>query len=269
MPGVRIQKLLSRAGVASRREAEALMQEGRVRVNGEVVTTLGTRVDPDQDVVEVDGERVEAEEARWVLLHKPAGTLTTRRDPGGRVTVYDLLPAELRGLRYVGRLDRDTEGLLLLTNQGGVAHRLLHPSSEVEREYRAGVRGFPERPVLSRLTEGVELEDGPARARSVRRLRAEPEGAVLELVLLEGRKREVRRLLDAVGHPARWLLRVRFGPQELGDLPRGEWRDLERAEVERLVARAGRRGAASGRGRGGSGGQGPGGRGRRPGRTRR
>lgn len=241
-PAVRIQKLLSRAGVASRREAEALIAAGRVRINGQVVTTLGVRVDPDRDRVEVDGRAVEAQPPRWVLLHKPVGTLTSRGDARGRRTVYHLLPRELRSLRYVGRLDRDTEGLLLLTNDGDSANRLLHPGGEVEREYHAGVEGYPGPEALRRLMRGVELEDGPARATEVRLLRREREGAVLALVLREGRKREVRRLLAAVSHPVRWLRRVRFGPQSLGDLPPGAWRELEPAEVERLVTRAARAG---------------------------
>jgi 23S rRNA pseudouridine2605 synthase len=233
---VRIQKLLSRAGVSSRRAAESLMRQGRVRVNGAAVTTLGARVDPARDVVEVDGKRVRIEPARWIALHKPAGTLTTRADPHGGRTVYDLLPKEHAALRYVGRLDRETEGLLLLSNDGELLHRLLHPSSEVEREYHAGIAGHPTPETLARVTIGVELEDGSARALRARRLEDEREGAVLALVLAEGRKREVRRLLEAVGHEVRWLRRVRFGPIRLGTLPRGRWRELDADEVEALEA---------------------------------
>jgi 23S rRNA pseudouridine2605 synthase len=242
--------------VASRREAEALMRAGRVRVNGEVVSTPGARVDPTRDKVELDGRTVEVARQRWVLFHKPAGTLTTRKDARGRRTVYDLLPPEMRTLRYVGRLDRDTEGLLLLTNAGDVAHRLLHPSGEVEREYHAGVVGRPDVRAQRRLLSGVELEDGPARAAAVRTLEPEPRGGVLAIVLIEGRKREARRLLDAVGHPVRWLRRVRFGPQALGTLDPGAWRELTAAEVARLVAAS--------RGRGGTGRAGGAARGRPP-----
>jgi 23S rRNA pseudouridine2605 synthase len=215
------------------------MREGRVRVNGTVVTTLGARVDPDQDMVEVDGQQVQAGPERWIVFHKPTGTLTTRSDPHGGRTVYDLLPAELSTLRYVGRLDRDTEGLLLLANEGELAHRLLHPSSGVEREYHAGVAGRPSADALQRLTLGVELEDGPAHALRARVLEGESDGAVLALVLARGRKREVRRLLRAVGHPVRWLRRVRFGPIRLGELPRGGWRELTTVEVEALRAALG------------------------------
>lgn len=239
MAEVRIQKLLSRAGVASRREAEALMLQGRVRVNGRVVTTLGTRVDPARDTVELDGRRVAAERLRWVAFNKPPGLLTTRDDPQDRPTVYERLPDELSTLGYVGRLDRDTEGLLLLSNDGDVVHRLLHPSSEVERAYEAEVEGEPDERVLRRLTAGVELEDGPARAIRAERLPRRGGRSVVVLVLTEGRKREVRRMLAAVGHPVVRLVRVRFGPIELGDLPPGGWRELEPDEVRALRARAG------------------------------
>lgn len=237
MGEVRIQKLLSRAGVASRREAEALMLQGRVRVNGRVVTTLGTRVDPARDQVELDGEAVESEPLRWVAFHKPAGTLTTRDDPQGRPTVYDRLPPELASLGYVGRLDQQTEGLLLLSNDGDVVHRLLHPSSEVEREYRAEVKGRPRDVALRRLRDGVELEDGPARARRAWLVQEGPP-AVVGLVLTEGRKREVRRMLDAVGHPARRLTRVRFGPIGIEGIEPGTWRALTDEEIRTLRARA-------------------------------
>ena len=232
--GVRIQKFLSRAGVASRREAEGLMLEGRVRVNGRVVDELGARIDPEMDTVEVDGREVTRPPLRWILFHKPRGCLTTRDDPRGRRTVYDLLPPDLGSLRYVGRLDQDTEGLLLFTNEGEALHRLLHPSHEVEREYRATVEGHADDTTLARLREGVELDDGPARAEDVRRLGEAGHGSILALVLREGRKREVRRLLEAVGHPVTHLERVRFGPVSLGDLRAGEWRDLEPEEVRAI-----------------------------------
>ncbi len=233
---VRIQKLLSRAGVSSRRAAEDLMQQGRVRVNGKAVTELGTRVDPDHDLVEVDGKRVQAAAERWIAFHKPSGALTTRSDPHGGQTVYDLLPAELRSLHYIGRLDRETEGLLLFGNEGELAHLLLHPSSEVEREYHAGVKGRVAAETLRRLTMGVDLEDGPARALRARALEEEQWGGTLSLVMTEGRKREVRRMLEEVGHPLRWLRRVRFGPIRLGSLPRGAWRDLSEEELAELHA---------------------------------
>lgn len=240
MGEVRIQKLLSRAGLASRREAERLLVQGRVRVNGRVVTTLGTRVDPDRDRVELDGRAVEPEPLRWVAYHKPAGTLTTTDDPQGRETVYDRLPDEVSGLGYVGRLDLDTEGLLLLSNDGDVVHRLLHPSYEVEREYRAEVEGTPRTETFERLERGVRLDDGPAFA-SRAWLEREGPPAVVGVVLREGRKREVRRLLEAVGYPVRRLVRVRFGPVELGALPLGAWRELTVDEIAQLRNRVAER----------------------------
>lgn len=230
------------AGRASRREAERLILAGRVRVNGVVVEGFGIRVVPGRDRVELDGEEVgEGGAPQWVAFHKPPGCLTTRRDPHGGTTVYDVLPAEMASLRYVGRLDRDTEGLLLLSNQGEVIHGLLHPSREVERVYRAWVARAPSAGTLRRLLDGVVLGDGPARARGARVVGGGEEGAVVELVLTEGRKREVRRLLDAVGHPVLRLVRVRFGPVELGDLPRGAWRPLIDDEIRSLEALAGGR----------------------------
>lgn len=210
------------------------MRQGRVRVNGEVVKELGSRIDPESDEVEVDGRAVRPPPLRWVLFHKPRGALTTRDDPHGRTTVYDVLPDDLGILRYVGRLDMDSEGLLLMTNEGEAIHRLLHPSYEVEREYRATVEGRPDGETLRRLQRGVELEDGPARAVSARQVEEVGHGAVLALVLREGRKREVRRMCAAVGHPVTHLRRVRYGPVELGDLGPGEWRDLEPAEIRAL-----------------------------------
>jgi 23S rRNA pseudouridine2605 synthase len=236
--GIRIQKYLSQAGVASRRVAEKIILGGRVRVNGQVVRTLGTRVRPGLDRVEVDGVVVEEASTRWILLHKPPGILTTRTDPRGRPTVYSLLPREARGLRYVGRLDQHTEGLLLLTNEGDALHRLTHPSQEVEREYEAWVEGVPEPGALRSLERGVELEDGPARAHKVRILRKTRKGATLSLVLREGRKREVRRLLEAVGCPVERLKRVRFGPVRLGNLAAGAWRELNVDEIRALKAAA-------------------------------
>ncbi len=214
------------------------MVEGRVRVNGCVVRELGTRIDPARDVVEVDGRRVTPRPPAWVALHKPAGVLTTRGDPHGGRTVYDVLPPQVRGLAYVGRLDRETEGLLLFTNEGGVARRLLLPATGVEREYRAQVQGVPGSAEVRALTSGVALDDGVARARRVRVSRVGRDEAEVTLVLTEGRKREVRRMLRAVGHPVRRLVRVRFGPVVLGDLPRGAWRPLTDEEVKSLRVEA-------------------------------
>ncbi len=208
-------------------------------MNGTVVTELGTKVDPRHDRVEVDGKLVEAGRERWLVLNKPSGTLTTRRDPGGRPTVYDRLDPEDRKLVYVGRLDRDTEGLLIFTNDGDTANRLLHPSREVEREYLADVVGQPDRRTLTRLRQGVELDDGPARARRAEVTAHGPTQSRVRLVLTEGRKREVRRMLESVGHPVRALRRVRFGGLRLRGLALGAWRELSGAEIRDLKELAG------------------------------
>ena len=232
---MRIQKFLSRAGVASRRKAEAMVLDGQVRVNGAVVTELGTKVDPSRDRVEVDGTSVRLPDALWIRVHKPAGVLCTAVDTHERRTIYDLLPAEPASLRYVGRLDLDTEGLLLLTNDGDVANRLQHPRYGVEREYEVCVQGVPSKEDVARLRAGVVLDDGLARP--VRLEVAAPVGECgkLTLVMAEGRKREVRRLMYEVGYPVVRLRRVRFGSVQLGDLPLGEWEALNSKDVAALT----------------------------------
>ncbi len=230
---VRLQKYISQAGAASRRQAEGLMLEGRVLVNGRPATEMGTKVVPGLDTVSLDGRIVEPARKRWIVLHKPPGVLCTRADPHGGDTVYDLLPEWAGGLRYVGRLDRDTSGLLLLTNDGDRAAALAHPSGQVEREYVARVAGPVTARDLRALRRGVELEDGFARPRRVRKVATDDDGWGVALVLTEGRKREVRRLLEAVGHPVLALARTRFGPFRLGGLPPGTWRPAHSGELQR------------------------------------
>ena len=228
---MRLNAFLARAGVASRRRADELIAEGRVRVNGEpgrIETVVGSR-----DVVEVDGQRVSAEPLAHVLLYKPAGVVTTARDPQGRPTVVGLVPREPHVVP-VGRLDVDTTGALLLTNEGKLAHRLAHPRYGVEKVYEAQVEGRPSAGALGALRSGVELEDGrtaPARARVLRRGSG---SALLELTLHEGRKHQVKRMCEAVGHPARRLHRSRYAGLDLGGLALGGWRALTRAEVAGL-----------------------------------
>jgi 23S rRNA pseudouridine2605 synthase len=233
-PSERLQKILARAGLGSRRAAEALIAAGRVRVNG-AVATLGDRADPETDRIEVDGAVVGVRPGLvHYLLNKPAGVVTTASDPQGRPTVVGLVPAEPR-VFPVGRLDADTEGLLLLTNDGELAHRLTHPSFGIDKEYLAEVDGRPTRGALRRLREGVDLEDGrtaPARVSVVG-------DRLLRITIHEGRNRQVRRMCDAVGHPVRRLVRVRVGPIADRRLAPGEWRALEQDEVralERAVA---------------------------------
>jgi len=235
----RLQKILSTAGVASRREAERLITQGRVTVNGREVTTLGTRADPRVDVVAVDGERVRVRgERRTIVLHKPKGVVSTLRDPEGRPTIRELVRDAGERLYPVGRLDLQTSGLLLLTNDGALAAGLQHPSREVPRVYHAKVRGTPDAGVRARVRQGVRLPDGLAAADRIRVLEALPTKSWVEIILTEGRWREVRRLCDAVGHPVEKLCRVRFGPIRLGTLEPGAWRECTPRELAALYAAA-------------------------------
>jgi 23S rRNA pseudouridine2605 synthase len=225
---VRLNAYLARAGVASRRGADELIKAGRVRVNGEP-GQLNTFVQA-HDRVEVDGEPVAKQRLAYVLLNKPAGVVTTARDPQGRPTVVELVGHESRVVP-VGRLDADTTGALLLTNDGPLAHRLAHPRYGVEKVYVADVAGDLDEDALRRLREGVELEDGPTAPAKARRLAR----GRIELTLHEGRNRQVKRMLEAVGHPVRRLHRSRYAGLEVGDLEPGAWRELTSAEVARLV----------------------------------
>jgi len=229
---MRLNAYLARAGVASRRGADELIRAGRVRVNGEVAG-LATFVEP-SDRVELDGEQVSPEPLAYVLLHKPAGVVTTARDPQGRPTVVGLVEHASR-IVPVGRLDADTTGALLLTNDGPLAHRLAHPRYEVDKAYEAEVEGEPSDETIRRLANGVELDDGHRTAPAqVRRLGP----SRLELTLHEGRNRQVKRMCEAVGHPVRRLHRPRYAGLTLDGLAPGEWRELTPGEVERLRAEA-------------------------------
>jgi 23S rRNA pseudouridine2605 synthase len=224
---VRLNAYLARAGVASRRGADELIKSGRVRVNG-APGQPNTFVES-TDVVQVDGREVGKQVLRHVLLNKPRGTITTARDPEGRPTVVDLVGGDVRVVP-VGRLDRDTTGVLLLTNDGPLAHRLAHPRYRVEKAYVAEVVGQPTEDVLLELAEGIELEDGRTAPATVRRLGA----SRIELVLHEGRNRQVRRMLETVGHPVTRLRRARYAGLGPGRLRPGEWRELTRDEVRAL-----------------------------------
>jgi pseudouridine synthase len=235
MAEVRLQKMLANAGVASRRKAEELIRAGRVRVNGNVVTELGTRVDPATDRVEVSGRAVRPTTTPvWIALHKPAGYLTSRGDPQGRPTIYALLPREYRGLFYVGRLDLETEGLVLLTNDGDRAHRLQHPRYQVPRVYEAVIQGDISERTIAQLRRGVRLEDGPGRFTHARILRHTTDVSEVRVTMAEGRKREVRRLFEAVGHRVLQLCRISYGPIALGNLSAGHWRKLDPREIAAL-----------------------------------
>ena len=229
---MRLNAYLARAGVASRRRADELIKAGRVRVNG-APGRLDSDVE-DDDVVEVDGSRVAPQRLAYILLHKPAGVVTTARDPQGRATVLDLVRTDARVVP-VGRLDAETTGALLLTNDGQLAHRLAHPRYGVEKVYVADVAGVPSEEALRLLAEGVELEDGVTARALVRRLGP----SRIELVLHEGRKRQVRRMLEAVGHPVHALRRPVYAGLALGGLAPGEWRELTEDEVRALRAAGG------------------------------
>lgn len=225
---VRLNAFLARAGVASRRRADELIAAGRVRVNGapgELNTVVGSR-----DVVEVDGRRVERQPLAYLLLHKPPGVVTTALDPHGRRTVVELVPGEERVVP-VGRLDADTTGALLLTNDGQLAHRLAHPRYGVPKAYEAEVEGIPDTAALAALRDGVDLEDGRTAPAEARLLRRRGDSALVELTLHEGRKHQVKRMCAAVGHPVRRLHRSRYAGLDLRGLAPGESRGLSRDEV--------------------------------------
>jgi 23S rRNA pseudouridine2605 synthase len=226
---VRLNAYLARAGVSSRRGAEELIREGRVRVNGEVAG-LSTFVERG-DTVDLDGRRLEFEPLTYVLLHKPAGVVTTASDPQGRRTVVDLVGVPQRVVP-VGRLDADTTGALLLTNDGPLAHRLMHPRYEVDKVYEAEVEGRPDDETLRRLAEGVELDDGPTAPAGVRRLGP----SRLELTLHEGRKHQVKRMCEAIGHPVRHLHRRTYAGLTREGVEPGAWRELTQDEVAALRA---------------------------------
>ena len=232
--GIRLQKVLAQAGLGSRRACDALVADGRVRVNG-TVADLGTRVDPERDAISVDGRTVTLQaRMRVLMLNKPAGVVTTMADDRGRPCVGELVAHFPERLFHVGRLDEDTEGLLLLTNDGDLAHRLMHPSHGVQKTYVATVRGRVTAGITRELLAGVELGDGSARADAAAIKTANDRWSVIELVLHEGRKRIVRRMCKAVGHPVERLTRTRIGRLELGSLPLGEMRELSEAEVKSL-----------------------------------
>jgi len=237
-PGERLQKILAAAGVASRRAAEDLIRAGRVTVNG-TVATLGESANADRDAIALDGEPIQREPLEYWIVNKPLGVLTTVSDPQGRSTVIDLAQESTARLFPVGRLDLLSEGLVLLTNDGPLAHSLLHPSFGEEREYRVTVRGSFDRSTLRRISEGVELEDGltaPARAGAARFDR-ETRTTRFALTLVEGRKRQIRRMMRELGHPVVRLVRVRMGPLELGGLASGKARPL-RSRERRVLKRA-------------------------------
>ncbi|MEO7751823.1 MAG: pseudouridine synthase [Terracoccus sp.] len=238
--GIRLQKLMAAGGVGSRRVCEGLIEQGRVEVDGNIVTELGVRIDPKRQVVHVDGVRVNLDDDRvYLAFNKPKGVVTTMHDDLGRISLEDYVGNREERLFHVGRLDADTEGLLLLTNDGDLAHRLQHPAYGVLKTYLATIRGPVGHGVGRQLREGVQLEDGPVTADSFRVVDSQPGKALVEVVLHEGRKHVVRRMLEAVGHPVLELVRTEVGPIRLADLKLGRTRRLNKAEVGALYKAAG------------------------------
>ncbi len=237
---IRLQKLLAQSGVASRRKCEELMLAGLVEVDGEVVTRLGTKVDPATAVVRVEGRRLPpVSELVYLVLNKPRGVVSTMSDPQGRRTLSDVVADRPERLFHVGRLDTDTEGLILLTNDGDFAQRMAHPSYEVDKTYVAEVEGVVRRQTLQQLLDGVVLDDGPVSVSSAKVRSSHGERSLVELVIHEGRNRIVRRLLEHVGHPVRRLTRTRIGPVRLAGLRTGELRELDERELGTLLDAAG------------------------------
>ena len=237
---IRLQKLLAMSNVASRRKCEELMLDGQVEVDGEIVTRLGTKVDPRTAVIRVAGRRLPpVGPSVYLVLNKPRGVVSTMSDPEGRPTLSDYVADRPERLFHVGRLDTDTDGLILLTNDGDFAQRLAHPSYEVEKTYVAEVAGRPSKATIRTLLDGVVLDDGPVEVRRARLVSTGADKGIVELVIHEGRNRIVRRLLDHVGHPVTRLTRTAIGPVRIGTLKRGTLRELSADEVGSLLDTAG------------------------------
>jgi len=236
----RLQKILAQAGVASRRKCEELILSGQVEVNGEKVTTLGAKADPAADEIRVGGKPIKRETKLYYMLHKPKGVITSAKDPQGRKVVSDFLPGVKERVYPVGRLDYDTEGLLLLTNDGEFANMLTHPSHHVPKTYHATVKGVPHGTALEKLTKGIQLEDGMTAPAEVDYHDVDPDSkqATISITIHEGRNRQVRRMFEAIGHPVTRLRRVKFGDLTLHGLPRGKFRPLLPKEVQNLLAEA-------------------------------
>lgn len=232
----RLQKVLAEAGVASRRKCEELITAGRVEVNDKVVTTLGVKVDPSQDFIKVDGKPIRRQSKVYVIFNKPKGVITSAQDPEGRKTVTEFFKNIKQRIYPIGRLDYDTEGLLLLTNDGEFAHLLTHPKHHVPRTYLATVKGVPHGSLLDKLKNGIELDDGMTAPAEVEYQDVRPENneAVVKITIYEGRNRQVRRMFDAIHHPVIKLKRIQFGPLQLSGIPRGKFRHLTPQEVNEL-----------------------------------
>lgn len=236
----RLQKVLAEAGVASRRKSEEMIRAGRVEVNGQTVRDMGVKVDPKQDAIKVDGRPIRQEKKVYVLFNKPKGVITSASDPEGRKTVASFFTDIRERIYPVGRLDYDTEGLLLLTNDGEFAHLLTHPRHHVPRTYLATVKGVPHGTKLDKLRSGVELEDGLTSPAEAEYYDIDPDKneTIVQVTIYEGRNRQVRRMFEAIGHPVQKLKRIKFGPILLAGVPRGKYRHLTAEEIKELRAEA-------------------------------
>lgn len=235
----RLQKILAAAGIASRRECEQIILEGRVEVDGELVTTLGAKADPQASEIRLDGQLLPKVAHVYFLVNKPRGVVSTSRDPSGRPRVIDLVPPQAGRVFTVGRLDKESEGLMLLTNDGELANRLAHPRYGIKKVYRVQVAGTPGREVLAKLRQGVRIAEGVARAEWAKVKRKQKLSTIIELVLREGKNREIRRMLAALGHKVQRLRRVSIGDVLLGKLPIGDFRELTARELRSLRRAAG------------------------------
>lgn len=232
----RLQKVLAQAGVASRRKCEEIILQGRVSVNGKTVKKLGVKVDPVKDEIAVDGKPIARERKVYIAFHKPKGVITSSKDPQGRQTVIDYMHGIKERVYPIGRLDYDTEGLLLLTNDGEFANLLMHPRYNIPKTYWAYVKGVPHGSKLDKLREGVELDDGLTKPAEVEYADVDPDSkeSIIQITITEGRNRQVRRMFEAIQTPVERLKRIQFGSVFLGTLPRGKFRHLTKAEVEEL-----------------------------------
>ncbi|MFP3982552.1 MAG: pseudouridine synthase [Desulfurivibrionaceae bacterium] len=231
----RLQKIIARSGFTSRRKAEQLIKEGRVSVDGEVVSELGAKADPEQQTISINGRPlVNKPEKIYLLLNKPRGYVTTVKDPQGRPTVISLLKGINQRVFPVGRLDIDTSGALLLTNDGDLANRIIHPRYNIKKTYIARVSGFPSKPDLKRLTEGIEIEGRQTAPARIKTIKSSRHSSVLKISIHEGRKRQIRKMFAAIGHPVLELTRIAYGNLKLGELPSGKYRVLHEEELIKI-----------------------------------
>ena len=236
VPSMRLQRYLAQCGLGSRRECEELITDGRVAIDGKVVIKLGTNVKPTEQAVTLDGEKLKLERKKYYLLNKPPGFLCTKKDPQGRRTIFDLFPDDGPRLFCVGRLDENTTGLLIVTNDGNLSQKLAHPRYRIHRLYRAQIAGHPDREIFNQLKDGLFFREGKFKVHDIRPVKKQGQSTWVEITMTEGQNREIRRLLARTGHKVMKLERIGFGPVRLGRVPMGQFRDLRRDELGKLFA---------------------------------